>query len=322
MKMKCIKCEKCFRDSYGLQRHLRRLRPCNKNQNEQSEQSEDKTNKCEYCLTFFSEYSNIKKHLETCKAYKDPIRIIEVENGIHVELPDNNLECRFCKGVFCRTNNLNNHIKKCKEREKYYQKLLTDKQIVITNNNNNTTTNNTNNNTNVNINNGINIVVNNFGKESVDHISDKQFSLFINKYAKKLKNVSDEEYKLGVGNFIVEFEKMISNNPENNNSWITNIKAEFGTIKHNNNSEEIVRFGDFVNRILINATKKLSDRHDTFSEENALSDDANELLNEAYQYKHGIEYQKLSRKSMKEITDNFRINKVKKPHSKPTYTIN
>jgi hypothetical protein len=67
-----------------------------------------------------------------------------------------------------------------------------------------------------------------------------------------------------------------------------------------------------MDNIFVNTTQKLSDCHDTFSEENDLDDESNELLNEAYEFKNGIKYQNLTAKQLKELREKFRINKTRK----------
>ena len=129
---------------------------------------------------------------------------------------------------------------------------------------------------------------------------------------KKTKNIEDlNELKLIQGKFIIDFGKLIQKNPENKNSWITNVKSDFGIIKRNN-QEHLLRFPDFVEEVLVNTSKKLSDRHDTFSENNNLDDESNELLNEAYEYQYGAEYyQDLPKKHLKELNETIRISTIK-----------
>jgi uncharacterized C2H2 Zn-finger protein len=288
-----------------------------------NEKEDNKSNTCSFCLHTFSKRTNIKNHENSCKFKDDQVRLLEIELCIKIDEPtDPKTECRFCNQIFSRSDSLFRHVKVCNERKIYHEKLLKQKENktvnIINNNNQVTNINNniTNNNiTNNNITNNV-LVISNFGDESVEHISDKQFISLLDRYVKKLKffKENDEKYKLELGNLILEFEQLINKDPSNKNSWITNAKADFGIIKLNN-KEKMVRFNNFVDKILINASKKLSTRHDIYCEEHFVSDDINFLLTDAYEYKYGLEHQNLSRKSIKELNDNIRINKVRQKNS-------
>jgi len=65
----------------------------------------------------------MKRHHLTCKCKEDPIRLLELEHKVDIDIPENKLECRFCNLVFARTDNLNKHIPACKDREKYLKNL-------------------------------------------------------------------------------------------------------------------------------------------------------------------------------------------------------
>jgi hypothetical protein len=286
-----------------------------------NEKEDNKSNTCSFCLHTFSKRTNIKNHENSCKFKDDQVRLLEIELCIKIDEPsDSKTECRFCNQFFSRSDSLFRHIKVCNERKIYHEKLLKQKEnktVNITNNNitnNNNQVTNINNNTitNNNITNNV-LVVSNFGDESVDHISDKQFISLLDRYVKQIKKFeknNNEKYKLGLGNLILEFEQLINKDPSNKNSWITNTKADFGIIKLNN-KEKMVRFNNFVDRLLINASKKLSTRHDIYCEEHLLPDNVSDMLNDAFGYKYGLEDQNLSRKSIKELKDNIRINKVR-----------
>jgi hypothetical protein len=325
----CKKCGKCFRDSYSLTRHESRKVPCVKNSentknknlsnetknlsnetknlsNQTINLSNETINTCEFCLNrFFSKYTK-NKHQPICKEREDPVRLLEIEKGVKPPTAVCKTECRFCNKDFFNSSSLYRHFKVCKEREEYRKGLLTiekPQQATTIINNYGTINNNT-------INNNL---ICNFGEESLDHITNKDFLSLVNKFAKKTKNVNDiNELKLIQGKFIIDFGKLINKNPENQNSWITNVKSDFGVIKRNN-EEQLLRFPDFVEEVLVNTSKKLSVRHDTFSENNDLDDDSNELLNEAYEFQHGAEhYQDLPKKHLKELNDSIRINNIKK----------
>lgn len=338
----CKNCGHAFRDSYDLTKHMSRKKPCVNKENEKKssgekiisdnqprssfgksrssfgeprssfevlDTSKPDTQKCMYCLNTFSIKSNLKKHYTVCKYREDPVRLLEIERGIKPEACPSKTECRFCNRDYLRIDNLHRHLKVCKDREDYHQILIKqgERQCTIVNNNYNGTVNNTNT-----INNNT-IIINNFGEETLDHISNREFISFIKNFYKKAKlSINDDtESKLIMGNFLIDFERMISSYPSNQNSWITNVKSDYGVIKLNN-EEKILRFADFAERVLINTSKKLSDRHDTFSEDNNLDDEINNLLNEACEFRYGSQhYKDLPKKQLKELIDNLRISKIK-----------
>ena len=328
----CKNCGHVFRDSYDLKKHMSRKKPClpeekiqknekhpvfsanhsfsSANHSFAAEIHSSGDKKCMFCLNQYSTKYNLKNHLNVCKYREDPVRLLEIEKGIKPEAPPSKTECRFCNRDYLRSDNLHRHLKVCKDREDYHQILIKqgESKCTIINNNtyNGTVTNNTNTTNNT-------IIINNFGEETLDHISNREFISFINDFYKKAKlSINDEnESKLVLGNFLIGFEKMISRYPSNQNSHITNIKSEFGLIKFNE-EEKIFRFTDFAERILVNTSKKLSDRHDTFSEDRDLDDEINDLLNEACEFRYGSQhYKDLPKKQLKELLDNLRINKVK-----------
>ena len=327
----CNNCGVCFRDKYCLTRHESRKMPCVKktekiknkvpqkdnfipqkdnfipqkdNFNPQKDNfnpQNESLSKCDFCLKYFSNNYNLKRHQTICKDREDPVRLLEIEKGIKPCTSICKTECRFCNKDFCRTSVLNKHLKVCKEREDYRKNLImiSPPQQATTIINNYGTINNNN-------------VVCNFGEEKLDHITNRDFITLVTKFAKKTKNIEDiNELKLIQGKFIIDFGKLIQKNPENKNSWITNVKSDFGIIKRNN-QEHLLRFPDFVEEVLVNTSKKLSDRHDTFSENNNLDDESNELLNEAYEYQYGAEYyQDLPKKHLKELNETIRISTIK-----------
>ena len=125
----------------------------------------------------------------------------------------NDLECEYCNKVFTRKDNLNRHIKK------YCKKVKTAN---ITNNTTNNTTNNintTNNTINNNCNNTYNITINNFGKESLESISDKDIFKCVNKCYNGIPAL---------------FKLIHIDTPENQNLYLTNIKNPYIYIYNDN----------------------------------------------------------------------------------------
>jgi hypothetical protein len=329
--LECKKCRACFRDSYNLNKHMSRIKPCVSSENGEfstsaekvhpnSSKSEPKTAKgepktakgelktakgelktaeCQFCMNKFATSSSLKRHNPLCKHRDDPVRLLEIENEICPELPESKTECRFCNHNFFNVNNLYRHISVCKERALYHKKLLKRKEPVATttiiNNNNHGTINNNN-----------ITIINLFGEESLDHISNDEFLRYIIKNYKIYKQLTNQdEINSFSGKFLLEFDRMITKNPKNNNTWITNIKSDFGYISNN-----CYRFEDFILMIIENLAKNISKREDLFLEtsENDISF-SSLMLSDAYDYTNN--YQTLHRKKKKEINDIIRIQKSK-----------
>lgn len=60
----CEFCEKCFKDSYSLKRHLNTAKKCKKNREENTFDYV-----CEYCTNNFSNEYNLSRHFKICKKY-------------------------------------------------------------------------------------------------------------------------------------------------------------------------------------------------------------------------------------------------------------
>ena len=321
---KMVECKICgylFRDNYKLNRHMSRIKPCTpKNSSENNDNSVKTSNNCAktsencaktsnncaktsnnciYCLSTFANKYNLNLHKNVCKYRDDPVRLLEIENDICPEPPESKTECRFCNNNFFNVSNLNKHVKVCKERKDYHQKLLKQKKVEI----HNTTINNTNNGTINNNNNTININV--FGQESLDHISNDDFMKYLLKNFKKYDKLTDQtDINTFSGNFVLEFDRMMSENPENRNALLTNIKAEFGIINNRH-----YRFEDFVQKVLSNAAKKLSEREDLFSENSDKDISFSSLMmSDAREYTSN--YRELPKKQLKQLTDSIRIQKT------------
>ena len=149
----CNRCGKCFRDQYNLSRHKSRTKPCK----EKDEVSNCSSNKqittdgkqnptiteqnpvtpkqmnvlevhCEYCFSHFFNKQSLTRHYNACKAQEDPVRQLEIELEIELEVPECKTECRFCNKVLSRTDILNKHLITCKKKEDYHKKLLKQKE--------------------------------------------------------------------------------------------------------------------------------------------------------------------------------------------------
>ena len=264
----CRDCGKQFRDTYNLTKHMSRVKPCvparstggmggDKNSVDQMHKSAKEMHKsvgvlCQFCLQSFSVKTNMKRHHLTCKCKEDPVRLLELEHEVDIDIPENKLECRFCNLIFARTDNLNKHIPNCKEREKYHKNLQEYCRPNIINQ-----TNCNNNIINVNIINSIDL--------------DIEEYLYCMKVAAEEYNRSDIPKIAGESLCLINKE-LLKRNPKNKsitfphlNSMYANEKTETGT--------EMISVEKGFNRILKNTSKNIL-KHgkeiDTYDRENKI----------------------------------------------------
>ena len=201
---------------------------------------------CVYCMSLFKSKWYKNKHQDNCKDKDDPIRLLEIENNIEPDIPENKLECRFCNLIFARTDNLNKHISVCKERKEYHKNLQEYikpvHQTIINNCNNNCTFNN--NIVNVNIFNG------NEDKHKMD------IDCIIDILKQCLKSYPEDQLRQIAFKIVCLYDKRLKELPENNtfrvpnlNSMIAYIKEEIGW--------EMVPIDDGIHKVLINSASDL-----------------------------------------------------------------
>jgi hypothetical protein len=137
----CERCEKVFRNTYDLNRHLSRKTPCVKSMSTREENLSPKVipdspkvtlcspkvtlDACEYCLHTFSSSFNKTRHI--CKHKEDTVRLLEIALKINIALPTCSTECRFCHKMLSKTATLTKHTLICQSRKDYYQQLLQQK---------------------------------------------------------------------------------------------------------------------------------------------------------------------------------------------------
>ena len=231
----CKKCNKMFRDNYNLSKHMIRIKPCtielldefinnnnfvienttkvienttkcieNTTKGIENTTENNKNTTCKYCLNKYTK--NYKKlHEKTCKLKNDPIRILEIENGIKFDLPESNNTCRFCNVLFCRKDVLNKHFVICKERENYKQKIKSVKVF-------------------------------NFGQENLNHIQTENIIELLRGIRKDYHN---NQIYLMAGNLINLFDNYIRENSENNNLLIPDSKCIYAEIKITDGWEKV-----------------------------------------------------------------------------------
>ena len=161
MNFKCERCEKQFRDAWNLNTHMSRKFPCILKNEQKDSLGEQKDSlgeqNCKWCLKTYFNTGSLNRHIKTCKLVDDPIRKLEMEQSIKIDL--NQPVCRFCNKTFTRTSSSNKHQPSCESKGAYIDKLKSANVKSVTVNNgtiNNGTINNTN-----------NVTINVFGKESM-----------------------------------------------------------------------------------------------------------------------------------------------------------
>jgi len=269
----CGRCQKSFRDNYNLSVHLSRKFPCKNvqctekegdRQDSTAEMLESTPNKldytvqeqkntqqvlnstckeCEFCLKKFSLKSNIKKHKSVCSYKNDPIRIMEMEQGIKPELPNNKLECRFCNLIFSRTDSLNRHTSTCKEREKYITSLQKQPNQNANIINNNITNNN---NCTFNDNRTINITI---GNEDKSHIT---LECLFESFKQILDECPDDQTRQIALKLICTYDKKLKELPENKTMKIPNLNSMIAYIKQET-GWEMVPIDDGIHKVLKNS---------------------------------------------------------------------
>ena len=188
---KCKKCSSTFSSKQMLNYHIDN-NVCAR---------EDKKFSCIFCNKSYKTKYTFLRHLN--KKHK--------KKSSHLLNPQkNDLECEYCNKVFTRKDNLNRHIKN------YCKKARTANNIINNTTNNINTTNNTINN---NCNNTYNITINNFGKESLESISDKDIFKCVNKCYNGIPAL---------------FKLIHIDTPENQNLYLTNIKNPYIYIYNDN----------------------------------------------------------------------------------------
>jgi hypothetical protein len=344
----CKNCGTCFRDKWVLERHMSRIKPCKKvniliqNDNQSLEEkisisgekistseekistseekistseekistSEEKNQsiKCEFCLNIFHCKKYKKIHQENCKLKNDPIRLLEIEKKIKINIPGSKTECRFCNKDFCRLSVLNKHIIHCKEREDYHKQLLT-KSTEMQIQNIGTLNNGT-----MNINNGTvnNITINNFGQESLDHL---QIEKTIDLLRKIRAEYDAEDVYISAGELIISFDKYIREVPENRNISIPDPKGIYANIKTTEGwemhlIEKVLNKGFKKSANLLYDTKNSINDHNTrVFESNTNKSIFTEIKDFANK---GFKHSKYGDTKSRQIKTSYKISKLKK----------
>jgi len=122
--MECPRCHKIFRDKHSLNRHINKKNLCREKEKEveKEEIEQQEFYKCQYCCKEFEVKRYCKQHESSCKLRYDPVRILEMELNIKLDIYYDK-ECRFCDKTFARQCNLTNHYLICKNRTEYLNSL-------------------------------------------------------------------------------------------------------------------------------------------------------------------------------------------------------
>lgn len=234
----CVRCKKCFRNNYDLDRHLSRKFPCKeKFENEIVTEGQKSTSgglkstlegqkstlegtekhleglkstQCEYCLQSFSNRKTLTRHYDKCKEMDDPVRQLEIQHRIEPVLPDNPLECRFCNKMLSRKTILQKHYTTCKKKQEYHQMLKKPKNASIDSSGNT-----------YNINNGTinNIFINGQEENTIG------VATIVQELKNILKIVGRDLPYLTAGTWITAVDTLVRENPQNQNVIVRSTKA-------------------------------------------------------------------------------------------------
>ncbi len=303
--VECKKCGMCFRDNYGLSRHMSRVKPCSiKNEKmifikekndeqkelfdeqkelsgeqkelsgEQKELSGEQKELCVFCMTTFYNNSSLKRHQKICKLKDDPIRLLEIKNQIKVKFPESKNECRFCNKILYNTSKLNSHLKFCKKREDYHGSLLKQPEQTLINYG--TINNNTNNIQN-------NIIVLNFGSENLDNIKVEDI---MNDVYEVIGNNSDANNYIMAGKLLTRFEERVKENPENKNTKLRSLTSNYGEIKTSTGTKK-VKLKKFLENCIKNTARNFNIKKKEIKTKDR---ETNSIFNEVDTYaKNGFE---------------------------------
>jgi len=276
---------------------------------------ENETRTCHYCLHTFSTKSHKLRHDKICKFKNDPVRILELELDIISELPESGTECRFCNKVFCRIDNLNRHITNCKERELYKQILIKENDMKnkinpVNTINNNNCNNNIQNQNNTNCNNNTNNLILNFG-DTKDTVKTEEIIQILRNVNKEF---APEQKYLMAGEFVIRFDKLLTQTPENDNFVIPDSKCLYAEIKTPNGWEKI-SIDNSLNSCFRERASMLLERKEeinAFNDRVFQSKTNNEIFVETKQFaKRGFAHSYRG-EDTRRIRTGLKINKLKK----------
>jgi hypothetical protein len=218
-------------------------------------------NKCNFCLKTYhcSKYKN--KHQNVCKHREDPVRLLEIQNGVKPKESILKTECRFCDHYFYNVSKLNKHLSICKEREDYRQLLLKNQPSQQIINNVNGNNNNSNNNYGT-INNSININV--FGQESTDHVKTEKLIQMLRDLS---IDYSKDQVYLSAGEFINLVNKYIREVPENDNFNIPDSKGLYAEIKTETGMEK-VSIDRYLEKSFKSSAKTILSKKESINDQN------------------------------------------------------
>ena len=325
----CGICNRVFRGSYELKRHLARLRSCendicvpnfvlgvnkstgsvnlstlgvNKSTGSVNlstsvgiEKSPINSKTCQYCVRLFSSTNYKNRHILRCPQRSNPVRLLELSRSIDPIKPDNPTDCRFCKKTYSRRSLLNRHVGVCPSYQVYHENLLKT-QII----NNNTTNNNTNNIVNINI----------LGQENMDHV---QIERVIDLFRTISKEFGYSRICLTAGNLINSFDRYIRETPENQNIIIPDSKSLYGTVRTPLGWEK-VSADDCLNTAFKQTATELYNRKDamgSYNDKIFKSVNNNSVFNEVRDFaKNGL-INSVNSLDLRQIKTSFKVAKLK-----------
>jgi hypothetical protein len=264
--------------------------------------------KCDFCLNTFARKYNLKIHQENCKFKNDPVRLLEIENGVKPCLASLKTECRFCNLTFHNTSNLNKHIIHCKKREEYHNELLKTKESTgkFTQINNI-------NNFNAPVN---NITINLIGNEDTSHIDIQKI---INNLRELNSNYGNNHLYLQAGEMVISYDDLLREVPENQNMYLPNDRSLYAEVKTEDGWEKKER-EQTLNECFKNSAKLLYDSKESIESANKkvfARKSTNKVFDEVKQFSEkGFKHEHATGESIysedqKTIKSKFKIGRLK-----------
>jgi len=236
---KCDKCNKSFSKKSTYDNHMNRITDCIIEYNKVDGKYE-----CKYCETIYSKIDLIKKHIEICnektKSEKDK-ELEETKNNYEKLLLEKDKEISAINDLIKQKNIIiteKNLI--LEDKDKIITELKKNNKIVknTKKSTNTINSNNTNNITNTNSNNVTkqNITIVNFGKENIDKLSRKDVHEILTECMFSIPKCIEK----------VHFNDAI---PEQKNTYISNLKADYG-FKYQNGNFVATDVNELVDELL------------------------------------------------------------------------
>lgn len=317
MSHECEKCNKKFKYEYLLQKHLNRKIKCISNDilldkyiediiniedkvNENIKLSFESKIKCYFCEKIFSKKGNLERHINiTCKNKKELVNNKEIINLKKIKLEnDINKNINSKKNITKKEEHINKLENEIDILKKTLNTILKKQHVKNSSDEKNNITfqqviNN------VNINNNLMINLNSFGKENINHITEKDY----------------KQYMSGFFPGFIKFIKKIhfdDDMPENHNIYATNLKSKYIYV-YEDNKWIIKQKNDIIDDIMRKKYLLLDDKCEEY-EDKEINENISSKFREFQKNFYNDEAQKNTKDDIMLLLYNNR-DKIKKPQN-------